>query len=362
MGKYDLSALYGRDNALAKEAGSNGGNIDSFAAANALRQQAALINQGQMAVLSGYSQKLEHARKLLSDMGVNIGRTAEEDEAERNGDVKRKTEIASVTGQTPDEWTASLNPYMNEDGTLKERYKNLDFAAIMQNAKESGNDEAYKNAALARFYKIMGDYESFGKYDDGNYTVPGRQITEDARQFNEQIAQADRALGAEKEINSENNRNKLDVIRLEGEYKNTKKPKITAEQASKAIKNGDITGDVIDAYNYYFGTSYTVENPPGKAGTGGGGAPLSDKDVRAWVNYLNSDISKRYGKDKRALAERGENKYARADAEAAYIVNKVYDASELTKEQKNYLLYDKFGITEEEVAAALNERRGKNTK
>ncbi len=279
MGKYDLAALYGRDNAAAAGTGANGGNIDSFAAANALRQQAALISKGQEAVLSGYRQKLEHAEKLLSDMGVNIKRVAEEDETAKNNDVARKSQISSVTGYSPDEWVASGNPYMNDDGTLKEMYKKLDFAEIMQKAREAGNEEAYKNAAVARFYKIMGDYGAYGRYDDGDYIAPGAEKTEaarqfdvtareGARQFDEQIAQTDRALNAEKEMKEAENSAKIAMnksdnstkLAIKREENDKKKPRITAAQAAKAIKDGEITEDVVEAYNYYFGTNYTLDD------------------------------------------------------------------------------------------------------
>ena len=273
LAKYDLAGLQGRDNAVASEAGSNGGNIDSFAAANALRQQSALINQGQMAALEAYQQKLEHARNLLSDMGVNIDRVHNQDEASKNNDVTRKSEIASVTGYTPDEWVVSNNPYMNDDGTLKDEYKNVDFATVMKKAKAAGNTDAYKAAAVARYYKIMGNSGAYGKYDDGDYIAPGAQKTETARQFDEQIAQADRALNAEKDNNAAERQNKLDQITTAAQYSSdtgsastsgtaAEKPILTAAQAANAVKNGEKSQSVIDAYNYYYGTNYTVDNPP----------------------------------------------------------------------------------------------------
>lgn len=215
LAKYDLAGLQGRDNAAASNAGSNGGNIDSFAAANALRQQSALINQGQQVVLDSYQQKLDNARAILEGLGVyqqnnytgmqnTIGlqqneaqRLFENDETAKNNDVARKSEIASVSGYTPDEWVVSNNPYMNDDGTIKDEYKDIDFSAVMANAKAAGNTDAYNAASVARYYKIMGNYQKYGQYDDGNYTLPGQSKTESARQFDEQIAAADRALSAE---------------------------------------------------------------------------------------------------------------------------------------------------------------------
>ena len=71
MSKYDLSAIQGRDNAAASAAASNGGNIDSFAAANAARQQAALTSQAKkyahqagMAAYNSYISEVESALNL----------------------------------------------------------------------------------------------------------------------------------------------------------------------------------------------------------------------------------------------------------------------------------------------------------
>ena len=72
MGKYDLSAMQGRDNAAASAAASNGGNIDSYAAANAMRQQAALTREGMQTAhklgLEAYNarnrKRQNHTRKL----------------------------------------------------------------------------------------------------------------------------------------------------------------------------------------------------------------------------------------------------------------------------------------------------------
>lgn len=264
LAKYDLAGLQGRDNEVASGAGSNGGNIDSFAAANALRQQSALISQGQTAALEAHQQKLDHARALLSDMGVNIDRVFNQEETAKNNDVARKAEIAAVTGETPDEWSVSNNPYMNDDGTIKDEYKDIDFSVVMANAKAAGNTDAYNAAAVARYYKIMGNYGAYGQYDDGNYVVPGTKKTEAARQYDEDIAQKDRALLVEQSEGAADRQNKLDQIRLSAslEGEETYKPTLTASQALAALKSGEITQSVIDDYNHHFGTNYTVDKPP----------------------------------------------------------------------------------------------------
>ena len=372
LAKYDLAGLQGRDNEVASGAGSNGGNIDSFAAANALRQQSSLVRQGQAVALDAHQQKLDHARALLSDMGVNIERVFNEDETSKNNDVARKSEIASVSGYTPDEWTASSNPYLNDDGTIKDEYKDVDFAAVMANAKAAGNTEAYNAAAVARYYKIMGNYGAYGQYDDGNYVVPGLKQTEAARQFDEQIAASDRALAAEQTEGAAERQNKLDQITTAAKYGKTTtssggvttaKPTLTASQAATAIKNGEISQSVIDAYNYYYGTNYTVTNPP-KLSSGsnsggvdlltggnnnGGASTLTDAQVKAWADKLNKALSDKYGSEFKAVESTGDGKYKSVPSAAEYTVMRVLESDDLTDAQKQYLLIDKFGISPDTI-------------
>lgn len=296
LSKYDLAGLQGRDNAVASNAGSNGGNIDSFAAANALRQQASLVSQGQQAVLSAYQQKLDHARSLLSDMGVNIDRVYNQDETTKNNEVARNSEIASVTGYTPDDWAfkndAFLKNFVGDDGKLKPEYESTDFQALINNAKAKGDMALANKYAILRAKKIFDNVSKYGQYlNQGDISYLRPQKTEAARQFDEQIAQADRALksesdlkgaeleaqrqmnaaelDAQKQMNADNNQNSLDQIKTTAEY--NAKPSLTAKQAATAIANGEKSQAVIDAYNYWYGTNYTAENPPtaGQSSNGG---------------------------------------------------------------------------------------------
>lgn len=321
LAKYDLAGLQGRDNAVASGGGSNGGNIDSYSAANAMRQQASLINQGQMAVLDAHQQKIDNARSILEGLGAyqqnsyagmqnSIGiqqteaqRLFENDETAKNNDVARKTQIAEVTGYAPDEWVVSNNPYMNEDGTIKNEYKNTDFSAVMENAKKTGNTAAYNAAATARFYKIMGDYGAYGQYDDGNYVIPGQQRTEAGNQFDQTMKYNYDLLEAEK-----------------------------AEKASGRVSSGSSS------------TSTTKSTSQ----------PMTDKEVKKWVDELNSIIDAKYP-GKTALNQTGVGFYKKGDADADWIIRQVYNSDSLTQEQMDYLLYDKFGITEAQVNTASKD-------
>ena len=151
MSKYDLAAMQGRDNAAASAAASNGGNIDSYAAANAARQQAALTSEGLAQAhkmgLEAYNARIGNAQSILENLGVqlnndntavrsniegiNANRQAyfENDETRKNNDVTRKAAMSEVTGYAPKEWVLAGNPYFNDDGTLKKEYKKIGYKA-----------------------------------------------------------------------------------------------------------------------------------------------------------------------------------------------------------------------------------------
>ena len=259
LAKYDLAGLQGRDNEVAAVAGSNGGNIDSFAAANALRQQSALINQGQMAVLESYQQKLDHARSLLSDIGVHIDRVYEQDETTKNNKLSRDVAVSEVTGEVPTSMLYKLPSYslfFIEDGTLKD--ENIDYKAEIEKAEAAGNTELAQVLRAARGVKIFGNFEKYGQYADGDYTLPGRQKTETARQFDEQIAQNDRAMLAEFSQSSSNNNS---TYKSSGSS-TAKNNGLTYSQAVTALKNGEISDAILDAYNSGVGMNYTIDAPP----------------------------------------------------------------------------------------------------
>jgi hypothetical protein len=277
LAKYDLAGLQGRDNAVASGSATNGGNIDSYAAANAMRQQASLVNQGHMTVLDAHQQKIDNVRGLLSDMGVNIDRVFNQDETAKNNDVARKSEIASVTGYTPTEWTYDNNIYLNKDGTVRDEYLTDEFdntggfTTIINDAKaklatttdptERANLQATINAATQA--KALKTFSS-PKYSKYAHEVQGTkpQQTEAGRQFDEQNAAAREALGievdlskygidAEKEIAKANNQNALDQITLQALYSQASTGQLTDEakkQTAASINNtykDVVSGDLI---------------------------------------------------------------------------------------------------------------------
>lgn len=282
LAKYDLSGLQGRDNEAASGGASNGGNIDSYAAANALRQQAALVNQGQMVVLEAHNKKLENARAILERLGVyqqgnyasmqnTIGlqqnesqRLFENSETAKNNKTDRLVKQSDVTGYVPNEWTIKndsvYSDFLNEDGSFNKEKENVDIQALIDRAKSRGDTDTVNKLAYIRYKKIMDNYGAYGKYigqGDINTNFNNNK-TESARQFDENNETAKMALENDKyntdatvQMNSDNIASNENIAKIEAQ---NALDQINAQtQGQKEViretaKNSD-TGDKYGAYN-----------------------------------------------------------------------------------------------------------------
>lgn len=275
MAKYDLDALKGRDNEAARGAGDNGGNVDSFAAANALRQQTAITAQGQQVVLADQAQRVNNILAALSGMSGNnqadyagmqtsIGLQADIENTKHQKDI----DIAGVTGYVPADMERANNPYFNSDGTLKN--VDTDYQAIINKANEelktatdpqriNDLEATIRYANDARHYKVN-NYEKYKKYTD---TLMATSAVPTAQREN---ADAENALAQEKLANDY-------LLELAGLDQKNKEAQIkaksggtnggmTGSQATTALKNGEVNEATIGAYNAAYGTNYTVDNPP----------------------------------------------------------------------------------------------------
>lgn len=399
MSKYDLSALQGRDNAVASGGASNGGNIDSYAAANALRQQAALTATGQQiahqAGLDAYNARVNNARGILSDLGVYnqgtydamntaigndvaIGQTYFENaETAKNNEVARKAKMADVTGYNPTEWTIQnddvYSTYLNPDGSFKKEMENVDIQGLINTAKANGNTELANKLAVVRGKKILSDYNKYGQFaSSGDISFISPQKTASQTQFDttadltrhdidSSVAMNKYNTDAAVQMNAANNQNTLDQydkaaangLTVSGSGKvSTSGSSLTLAQARTSLENGSISQTILDVYNRECGTNYTMDNPPPEYKSI---APMSEDDVEGWVEALNDAVAEEFGDDKTALESNGKNKYKRGDVDADYIIIKVLEADDLTDAQKKYLLVDKFGITTDQINAVMND-------
>lgn len=313
LAKYDLAGLQARDNEAASGGANNSGNIDSFAAANALRQQSALVNQGQMAVLEAHQQKLDHARNLLADMGVHIDRVYNQDENTKNNEAARQDIYSGITGTVSDTVTKLMNGNIwDENGSLKNA--NVDFQAQINdlettlNSTTDANERARIKEQLrvleaARNQKIDEQGLSYGKtykYQGAPETYTAQKDKAD-RESAERITNA--GIASEEKINAANNANKIEQIKV-GAVVTPTEPNLTAAQAVDAIKKGIINDTTIGAFNYHYKTQYTTANPPVFDGDGNitnnasnGNPTAPDDGVKKLNEYyetkgLDNDVKK----------------------------------------------------------------------
>lgn len=341
MPEYKLKAMEVRDNEYAEGAADNSGNVDSFAAANAARQQAAITAQGQslahQAGLESWQTKATNALNLLSNLSgtqatqqsgmqntINLlsneaQRNFENGETEKSNKVANLATEASVTGYTPQEWTLKndgfYGRFVDDEGNLKPEFYNVDFQALINNAKANGNSELAKKYAVLRGLKIFGDYKNYGKYlKEGDVAYTDRQKTEEGRQFDKQMDYNYAVIDAEKEAKDKEmdyNYAALDAEKEIAQMSSTGKKTtsgtsstagstMTYAQAEKAIKNGELSDGALSVYNDYNGTSYTKDNPPPiytpSTGDGAGLPSTSEGDDTEWnafLEYFDADKEKK---------------------------------------------------------------------
>ena len=191
--KFDYDSIVARDNAIAGGAADNGGNIDSYAAANAIRQQAALRSKGADAAINAglgvVGQKRSDVMNFLSKLSgedqayfdrqqknieTGMGATQQAfdiNETEMNNRVDRDVKLTEASGYNSGLVKYSHNELFNQDGTLRNVDKDYkaDYNAVVDALKSETNAEeikklkAYKNAlAEAHNWKVI----NIPKYSD----------------------------------------------------------------------------------------------------------------------------------------------------------------------------------------------------
>lgn len=405
-------------NAMADSASSNGGNLDSFAAAEGARQRAAFEQLGKQAVLEDFNVRLNHVNDVFNNLGIynqnqyaSMGDTVsretaisqqvfDNDQTGKNNEVSRDTAVSGITGYIPSKYEIDTNPFF-KDGKLID--ENTDYQAVIDSATKQLETETDPNqiavlqatvraANQARNYKIQNNIGKYGKYA-GTMKAVSPEENADMRKTRAQISSAEKIAAdnnaadyatqkmvtdAEVQMNNANNNAALTEAAMKSSSASTAannaaagKPTLTASQAVSAIKNGEKSQTVIDAYNYYYGTDYTVDHPPvigssekteakqptntgeNKAGnkTGSGSllpefkplttSKLSDSDVKSWVSRFNNYANSQYG----AVAiEANGGTYKVKPEYREKIVKDILQDKELSSEQKQYLITVKLGI------------------
>lgn len=105
LDSYGIAGDAAADDASASGAAANSGNLDSYAAANARRQQLAYKNAAQNAALNAYNTDIGNMLKTLSDLGVNVN------------DL-----YATWAGELDSQRGNAVNAYLGQIGADTDRY------------------------------------------------------------------------------------------------------------------------------------------------------------------------------------------------------------------------------------------------
>ena len=200
--------------AIAGSAGSNGGNVDSYAAAQAARQLKSFENAGNAAAREWWTAK---ADKLLGGIGAladynndtytnmntqadrilnlqnysdasgdkysqlgqdvfNANEVAQNNAAQRDymgaqtyalyNDTNRQNaeSEAEITGKTPMELDPLYKQIFDERGNLRDGWENRNFLALAQDAAANGNENDAAIYLAARDRKMADNWSRYGQF------------------------------------------------------------------------------------------------------------------------------------------------------------------------------------------------------
>ena len=332
MEDYKFKGKTASDNAVASGGASNGGNIDSYASANANRQQMAFTNAGKQAVLADFNTRIANARGILSDLGVyqqnqdkgmqtTIGlqqteeqRQFENEETKKNNEVDRGVKISEVTGYVPDSFVSANNPFFDNDGNLID-VKNTDYSLIIHNAEEKLKTETdpkkradleatIKYAKQARVVKT--NMPEYSKYRNTlELYSPDETFTSKVtnKQLDNDKAIEDKKLElTEKEIEANKSKNTSSVVTIDGNEDDITqdsngtyvdgvkvgdkngKPILTYAQATEQNEAGNTSAQVAYALEYY---GVNIDDT-----TTGGDSGEPEIDVQAELDEVYDSSSK----------------------------------------------------------------------
>ena len=92
---------------------------------------------------------------------------------------------------------------------------------------------------------------------------------------------------------------------------------------------------------------------------GSNDVPLTSNQVKSWADKLNADLAQQFGPEYKAIESTGNNSYEVVPKAAEYTAMRILESTELTDEQKEYLLFDVFGVSQDTINNMLNDRHYK---
>ena len=212
MQSYQLKGSDAAKGQLASGASSNAGNIDSYAAANANRQQLAFTNAGHEAARAAAQQNQTNWQTLydamsgnLSDMGqINAQNLATGANMYATDSAERQNALGVAAGLATDEATRRINQYLAELENDTTRYE---IAANNQ-------------SELDRLIQQLNAQIQMNNADNATsrYGIDAETAMNAANNQSE-LERLIKSIEAESAINSANNQNEIDrlIKQIEGE-------------------------------------------------------------------------------------------------------------------------------------------------
>ncbi|MEE0840497.1 MAG: hypothetical protein U0L72_08175 [Acutalibacteraceae bacterium] len=407
MDKFNYMGGIAGGDKLTEGAAANGGNIDSFSAANRARQQLAYTTAGTEAVIAEYQNRMNNVMDILKSIdsqNVNeygalaINHQSGLDTAKMFSDAAQKlydAENANFNKELADReskgyfYDYSSNPYLNSDGTVKDI--DLDYTSIYNNAMKHGDKKTAKWASEAAYQKYQSNPEEYGKYynskihklDPADYRQDTATVGANKRQTENEkfVAQlsSDTQIKLQEMLNevtrqgydkdkfiakltADVENNKLEVDKYIADMADALEDRkldlgayidgnaLSYDEAVESIENGELSPKALQVYNAYHGTSYTTENPPpiAKPVKGPRDGTTTETETtpmsKSEVATFVNDL-KRKG---HLLFMNGIGHYTPLKGGEKALVDAVME-SDLSAEQSNYFLKDIVGMSPSEI-------------
>lgn len=266
MDSYNLYGQNAANGALASGASGNAGNIDSYAAANAARQQLAFTNAGHQAALAAAAQNQANWQNVYNAYIGDNANTAnmitsmystDADRAKAANDVIRQlfgdesSERVNATNAMVDKYLADLGLVQSQyvtDADERMNTANNEYGLALQKILgEYGLSEAQIDKAAKDYATLMGYNADLARVDADKYATD--------KNYDAAIYESD----MKKTIQELQNQNSTTT---------TSSAKLTPEEAATALMEGIIAGDsrfndVIDWDGFYKELIVATGDPTG---------------------------------------------------------------------------------------------------
>jgi hypothetical protein len=216
LDSYGIKGDAAANDASASGAAANGGNLDSYAAANAQRQQLAFKNAAQSAALNAYNSEVASLLKTLGDLGVNVNDLyktwASELDSQRSGAVNAylgqlgadTDKYVSDNALAGDKYASDTNKYLGDVQASIDKYLgDLQASTDKYLADAEVQINADKNAANKELAQLEITYNTTMAELDRKHELLKQEASTASAERIAQIEKEIREIEAEKEAATE---------------------------------------------------------------------------------------------------------------------------------------------------------------